>query len=225
MGKHILEEIIGLDRELAELDRQVVEEIGEQSKKIDEVRLFNQAKVLKAMQEKRLSESHFAGSTGYGYGDTGREVTDKIFAQVFGGEDALVRVQMVSGTHALATCLKGVLRPGDTVLSVTGRPYDTLEEVIGIRGNASGNLKEFGINYMQVDLINGCVDYDGIKEKIGQEVKLVFMQRSTGYDWRPALSLKEIEKAIGIVKGLKEDTVCMVDNCYGELSRRRLEPI
>lgn len=224
MPKYNLEELLDLDKELLQLDRLVVDEIKERLQDIDGTRLYNQAKVLKAMQEERLSDSHFPGTTGYGYGDMGREVIDRIFARVFGGEDALVRVQMVSGTHALTTCLRGLLRPGDTLLSVTGRPYDTLEEVIGIRGSSPGNLREFGINYRQVELVEGRIDYEGIKEKMGQDVKVVFLQRSTGYDWRPALSLKEIEKVIDFVKGLKKDVICMVDNCYGEFLERQ-EPL
>ncbi len=218
-----IEEMLKLDKELVHLDRLTVKDIKEQFERIDHIRLFNQAKVLKAMQEERVSDSHFAGTTGYGYGDAGREAIDRIYARVFGGEDALVRMQFVSGTHALTACLKGILRPGDMVLSVTGKPYDTLEEVLGIRGSAPGNLREFGIGYRQVDLLNGRVNYDGIKTEITQDIRLVFMQRSTGYDWRPALSLDEIENIIKTVKGIRKDVICMVDNCYGEFLEK-LEP-
>jgi cystathionine beta-lyase family protein involved in aluminum resistance len=219
----MLEDLLHLEAELVKLDRIVVQDIKGQFEKVDRIRLYNQAKVLKAMQEENLSDSHFAGTTGYGYGDTGREIIDRIYARVFGGEDALVRVQMISGTHALSTCLRGLLRPGDVVLSITGKPYDTLEEVLGIRGNAPGNLREFGIEYAQVDLMDGKIDCEGIERKIGDSVKLVFMQRSTGYDWRPALSIKEIRKVIEYVRKLKEHVIVMVDNCYGEFLEE-LEP-
>ena len=187
---------ISVDRDIQELDRLVVEDIRGEFERIDGIRLVNQAKVLRAMQEEGLAENHFAGTTGYGYGDTGRDVTDRVFARVFGGEDALVRVQMVSGTHALTTCFRAVLRPGDTVLSVTGKPYDTLEEVLGIRGNAPGNLKQFGITYRQVDLKDGRIDLEAVADKLDYSVKLILMQRSTGYDWRPALSIEDIKKAV-----------------------------
>lgn len=219
LGKYI-----EIDRDLQALDSIVVKEIGDEFERIDGVRLVNQAKVLKAMREEGLAESHFVGSTGYGYGDAGRDITDRIFARVFGGEDALVRVQMVSGTHALTTCLRAVLRPGDTVLSVTGRPYETLEEVIGIRGNAPGCFKEFGIGYSQLDLKEGRIDLEAVSGKIDNSVKLIFLQRSTGYDWRPSLSIADIEKAIAYIKGLKKDLIFMVDNCYGEFLEDR-EPL
>jgi cystathionine beta-lyase family protein involved in aluminum resistance len=220
----MLGKIIEIDGDIQRLDRLVAGEIREEFERIDNIRLINQAKVLNAMRQERLSESHFAGTTGYGYGDTGRDITDRIFARVFGSEDALVRVQMVSGTHALTTCFRGILRPGDTVLSVTGRPYDTLEEVLGIRGNAQGNLKEFGIGYIQTDLNNGRIDLKAVNEKMDDTVKLVFIQRSTGYDWRPALSISQIEKTIKHIKGLKNGLVFMVDNCYGEFLEER-EPL
>ncbi len=212
----MLDEIIKVDNDIQRLDRLVSMEIREEFERIDNIRLINQAKVLSAMREERLSESHFSGTTGYGYGDTGREITDRIYARVFGSEDALVRVQMISGTHALATCFRGILRPGDTVLSVTGKPYDTLEEVLGIRGNAPGNLKEFGVDFRQVNLKNGRIDREGIRERLDDGIKLVFMQRSTGYDWRPALSIEDIKKTVKYIKGLKKNLIFMVDNCYGE---------
>lgn len=215
---------ISVDRDIQELDRLVVEDIRGEFERIDGIRLVNQAKVLRAMQEEGLAENHFAGTTGYGYGDTGRDVTDRVFARVFGGEDALVRVQMVSGTHALTTCFRAVLRPGDTVLSVTGKPYDTLEEVLGIRGDAPGNLKQFGITYRQVDLKDGRIDLEAVADKLDYSVKLILMQRSTGYDWRPALSIEDIKKAVEYIKELKSDVYFMVDNCYGEFLEER-EPL
>jgi cystathionine beta-lyase family protein involved in aluminum resistance len=217
-------QLMGFDKDIIELDSLVVRDIREQFDSIDQVRLYNQAKVLKAMQDERLSDTHFAGTTGYGYGDAGRDIIDRIFAKVFGAEDALVRVQMISGTHALSTCLRGILRPGDRMLSITGKPYETLEEVIGIRGNALGNLKEYGIEYDQVDLDgDGRIDLTAVREKLTSKVRLVFMQRSTGYDWRPAVSIGDIKTTIDAVKEMMPDVVVMVDNCYGEFLER-LEP-
>jgi cystathionine beta-lyase family protein involved in aluminum resistance len=220
----MLQQLMGFDKDIIELDNLVVQDIQEQFDNIDQIRLYNQAKVLKAMQDERLSDTHFAGTTGYGYGDAGRDIIDRIFARVFGTDDAMVRVQMISGTHALSTCLRGILRPGDRILSITGRPYETLEEVIGIRGNAPGNLKEFGIEYDQVDLtVDGRIDLAAVTEKMGNRVRLVFLQRSTGYDWRPAVSIEDIKRAVDVVKGIIPEVVVMVDNCYGEFLER-LEP-
>lgn len=211
LGKYIT-----LDDKIRRLDEKVVKDIRDEFEKVNSLRLINQAKVLRAMREEGLAEHHFSGTTGYGYGDAGREITDRIFARVFGSEDALVRVQLVSGTHALTTCFRAILRPGDKILSITGRPYDTLEEVLGIRGNAPGNLREFGIGYLQMDLKDGRIDFESICEGLNSDVKLVLIQRSTGYDWRPAVSIRDIEMAISCIKGLRKDVYIMVDNCYGE---------
>ncbi len=211
LGKYIT-----LDDKIRRLDEKVVKDIRDEFEKVNSLRLINQAKVLRAMREEGLAEHHFSGTTGYGYGDAGREITDRIFARVFGSEDALVRVQLVSGTHALTTCFRAILRPGDKILSITGRPYDTLEEVLGIRGNAPGNLREFGIGYLQMDLKDGRIDFESICEGLNSDVKLVLIQRSTGYDWRPAVSIRDIEMAISCIKGLRKDAYIMVDNCYGE---------
>lgn len=220
----MLSKYITVDGDIRELDRSVKEEIKGEFNRINSIRFVNQAKVLKAMREEGLAENHFAGTTGYGYGDPGREITDRIFARVFGSEDALVRVQLVSGTHALATCFRAVLRPGDTILSVTGKPYDTLEEVLGIRGNAPGNLKEFGICYSQADLKDGRIDLKAVEKVLTPSVKLILLQRSTGYDWRPALSIGDIEEAIQYIRRLKRDVYFMVDNCYGEFLEDREPP-
>jgi len=217
----MLEKYVSIDEGIRELDRKAIKDIRDEFERIDSIRLVNQAKVLSAMREEGLAENHFSGTTGYGYGDAGREITDRIFARVFGSEDALVRVQLVSGTHALTTCLRAVLRPGDTVMSVTGRPYDTLEEVLGIRGDAPGSLREFGVEYLQVNLRDGRVDLAGVKEKMTPSVKLIFIQRSTGYDWRQALSIADIDNTISYIKGLKNDLYFMVDNCYGEFLEER----
>ncbi|MFZ5354205.1 MAG: aminotransferase class I/II-fold pyridoxal phosphate-dependent enzyme [Bacillota bacterium] len=193
------------------------DEIQSQFKKIDEVREYNQYKVLSAMHNNRLSDTHFNYSTGYGYGDIGRDTIDKVYADIFNAEDALVRPQIVSGTHALALCLYGVLRPGDELLAVTGKPYDTLDNIIGIKKTLPGCLKEMGVTYSQVNLTDtGKINYNEITKKINSKTKLALIQRSTGYDWRPSLSMEDIEYTIKFIKIINPDIVCMVDNCYGE---------
>ena len=173
-------------------------------------------KVLRAMQKNHLSEACFAPTTGYGYNDIGRETLEKIYADVFGTEDALVRPQITCGTHALALALMSQLRPGDELLSPVGKPYDTLEEVIGIRPS-NGSLAEYGISYRQVDLLpDGEFDWDGIEKALNEKTKLVTIQRSKGYASRPTLSVKRIGELIHFIKERKPDVLCMVDNCYGE---------
>lgn len=190
---------------------------------IDKTAEYNQLKVIAAMQEHRVSDIHFSGTTGYGYNDLGRETLERVYASVFHTEDALVRPQIVCGTHALYTALAGNLRPGDELLSPVGKPYDTLEEVIGIR-SSNGSLKEYGISYRQVDLLpDGGFDFEGIKSAIHDKTKLVTIQRSKGYQTRPTLSVKRIGELIAFVKGIKPDLICMVDNCYGEFVEE-LEP-
>lgn len=185
--------------------------------KIETVREANQLKVIRAMQLERLSDTHFSGTTGYGYNDRGREVLDAVFARAFGAEDAIVRHSITCGSQALATCLYGLLRPGDEMLSVTGKPYDTLDEVIGIRdSHGAGSLKEYGISYRQIDTIDGKIDYNALEGAIGANTRLVFLQRSRGYAWRAPMTVSEIAKVIGMVKAIKKDTLVMVDNCYGE---------
>jgi len=184
--------------------------------KIDQVAEYNQLKVIHAMQKNRLSESHFAATTGYGYNDTGRDTLEKVYADVFHTEAALVRPQLTCGTHALAVALFSNLRPGEELLSPVGKPYDTLEEVIGIRESA-GSLKEYGISYRQVDLLeDGNFDYDGIAKAINEKTKLVTIQRSKGYQTRPTLSVERIGELIAFIKKCKPSVLCMVDNCYGE---------
>ncbi len=197
-------------------------EIAEQNcsgsfRKFEETAEFNGAKVLNAFAENKVSESCFYGSTGYGYGDIGRETLDKVYAQVFGTEDALVRHNFVSGTHALSTALFGVLRKGDLLVSITGKPYDTLEEVIGISGEAgNGSLMDYGIEYAQVDLnSDGTPDYDKITETV-KNAKVAYIQRSRGYSLRPAYTLDDIEKMVKAIKKGNPDAIIMVDNCYGE---------
>ncbi len=187
--------------------------------KIDEITKYNQEKVLDAFIKHGVSEALFNPTTGYGYDDKGREVLDEIYADIFRAEDALVRHNIVNGTHCLAISLFSVLRPGDTLLAATGKPYDTLEEVIGISGSNNGSLKEFGVNYKQVDLIDGKVDFEGLKQAITPDVKAVILQRSKGYDWRTTLSCEELGETISYIKALKEDAICIVDNCYGEFTQ------
>lgn len=187
--------------------------------RVDEIAQYNQLKVLNAFQKNRISYAHFGETSGYGYDDMGRDTLDKVYADVFGAEDAIVRHNIVSGTQAIASCLYGVLRPGDTMASVVGAPYDTLEEVIGIRGEEDcGSLKDLKIAYKQVDLLpNGDIDYEGITKILTEtKIKLVLIQRSRGYAWRDSLTVEKIGKIIECVKSTSPDTICMVDNCYGE---------
>ena len=184
--------------------------------KIDETAEYNQLKVINAMQECRVSEACLLGTTGYGYNDLGRDTLESVYAKVFNTEDALVRPQITCGTHALALALLSNLRPGDELLSPVGKPYDTLEEVIGIRPS-KGSLKEYGISYRQVDLLeDGSFDYDAIRAAINEKTRLVTIQRSKGYQTRPTLSVEKIGELIAFIKKIKPDTICMVDNCYGE---------
>ena len=189
-------------------------------KEIQKNAQYNQDKVLYAFKKNTVSESHFNPSTGYGYSDRGRDVLDCVFADTFNTQDALVRHSFVSGTHALTVALFGILRPGDTLLSVTSKPYDTLDAVIGIR-KASGSLVDFGINYRQVDFKNNEIDYNGIKAALTNDVKVVFIQRSKGYSLRKALNIDEIGKIVEFVKNINSKVIVAVDNCYGEFVEQR----
>jgi len=183
---------------------------------IDKIAEYNQLKVLHAMQECRVSEACFNYASGYGYSDQGRDTLEEVYAKTFHTEAALVRPQITCGTHALALALSANLRPGDELLSPVGKPYDTLEEVIGIRPS-KGSLAEYGISYRQVDLLeNGTFDYENIKKAINEKTKLITIQRSKGYQTRPSFSVKQIGELIAFVKSIKPDVICMVDNCYGE---------
>lgn len=185
---------------------------------IDDKVKQNLKKTLVSFRNHRLGVHHFASVTGYGHDDLGRETLDQIFAEIMQAEAAIVRVQFVSGTHAIACALFGVLRPGDEMLAVAGAPYDTLEEVIGLRGSGQGSLTDFNINYRQLDLTDqGIIDWEGLKTAIKPETRLVLIQRSCGYSWRSSLSISEIKDIIKIVKEQNSNTVCFVDNCYGEL--------
>lgn len=182
----------------------------------DEVALVNQARVLDSYAKHQVADFHFTPSTGYGYDDAGRDTLERIYADVFGGEAALVRNQIISGTHAIAIALFGVLRPGDELLYITGTPYDTLEEIVGIRGNKKGSLQDFNITYQKVDLFERHFDKEAIKQAIGPNTKMIGIQRSKGYGDRPSFFIKEIEDIIAYVKSIKPDVVVFVDNCYGE---------
>ncbi|MBQ9828279.1 MAG: methionine gamma-lyase family protein [Lachnospiraceae bacterium] len=214
---------MGISEEVYGFCEGCLNELKDRFEAIDRTAEICQLKVIKAMQENRLSERHFGTSTGYGYNDDGREVIERIYADVFHTEDALVRPHITCGTHALTIALFGNLRPGDELLSPAGKPYDTLEEIIGIRP-CGGSLKEYGISYRQVELKeDGSFDYDGIREAVNEKTRLVTIQRSKGYDPRPSFSVKQIGELISFVKSLKPDVICMVDNCYGEFTEE-LEP-
>lgn len=211
---------LGISSQVLEFGKKIEKELKERFDRIDETAEYNQMKVLKAMQDARVSDIHFAATTGYGYNDLGRDVLEDVYARAFHAESALVRPQLVSGTHALHIALSGNLRPGDELLSPVGKPYDTLEEVIGIRDSA-GSLKEYGVTYRQVDLLpDGSFDYEGIAGALGERTRLVTIQRSKGYDTRPTLSVDQIGQLISFIKKLRPDVICMVDNCYGEFVER-----
>ena len=216
-------EQLGISEKVLKFARETEAALKERFEEIDGVAEYNQLKVIKAMQEARVSDIHFAGTTGYGYNDLGRDTLEEVYARAFHGEDALVRPQLISGTHALTVALSGNLRPGDEILSPVGKPYDTLEEVIGILDSV-GSLKEFGITYSQVDLLpDGSFDFEGIRKAINERTKLVEIQRSKGYATRPTLSVARIGELISFIKSIKPDVICMVDNCYGEFVET-LEP-
>ncbi|MDK0701960.1 methionine gamma-lyase family protein [Clostridium perfringens] len=215
----LLKKQYGFTDETIKLYNQAIIDVENEFKIYDEIREYNQLKVLKAFQEERISDNHFTNSTGYGYGDIGRDTLDLVYARIFNAEKALVRPHFVNGTHALGTALFGNLRPGDTILAVTGSPYDTLHSVIGISGEENiGSLKEYGVNYKQVDLVDGKINIKKALEMIKEDesIKLIHMQRSTGYGWRNAFQVKELGEAIKAIKELREDLIVFVDNCYGE---------
>ena len=207
---------MGIDDKVYNLGESILEGLSDRFKEIDRVAEINQLKVVKAMQEARASEACLLGTTGYGYNDIGRDTLEEIYAGIFHTEAALVRPQITCGTHALALALMSNLRPGDELLSPVGKPYDTLEEVIGIRPSM-GSLAEYGITYSQVDLLpNGDFDYEGIRKAINERTKLVTIQRSKGYQTRRSLSVESIGELISFIKSIRSDIICMVDNCYGE---------
>lgn len=214
----------GISQKVLTYCLQKEEQIKEQFQKVDEITEYNQLKVLSAMQKNKLSDIHFAATTGYGYNDLGRDILENIYADVFCAQSALVRPQLISGTHALTVALAGNLRPGDEILSPVGIPYDTLQGVIGIR-KEKGSLREYGITYRQVDLLpEDKFDFDSIEKAITKKTKLVTIQRSKGYQWRTSFSIAQIKELIEFIKSIKQDIICMVDNCYGEFVEMK-EPI
>ncbi|ALX47693.1 aminotransferase class I/II-fold pyridoxal phosphate-dependent enzyme [Lentibacillus amyloliquefaciens] len=197
----------------------------EQHQNVADIVERNQKRVLAAFKNNRVSDTHFHSTTGYGYDDLGREILESVYADVFGGEDALVRPQMVSGTHAISTALFGLLRPGEELLYITGKPYDTLESVIGMNGEQSGSLKDFHVRYNQADLLeDGSIDFENIKHKMTNQTKVIGIQRSKGYDERPSFTINDIEEMVRFVKSINSDVIVFVDNCYGEFVEER-EPL
>lgn len=207
---------LGISPQVLDFAKEIEDSLKERFEAIDSRAEYNQLKVIKAMQDNKVSDIHFAATTGYGYNDLGRDTLEAVYASVFRAESALVRPQLISGTHALHVALSGNLRPGDELLSPNGKPYDTLEEVIGIR-ESPGSLKEYGVTYRQVDLLpDGTFDLDGITKAINEKTKLMTIQRSKGYAARPTFSVDQIGEVIRLAKKIKPDLICMVDNCYGE---------
>lgn len=209
---------------IEELSIKVEKDVEEIYKKIDKICEFNSLKVLKAFQDNKISEMHFGSTTGYGYSDIGRDTIEKVFAQVLKAEDSLVRSQFISGTHALTVTLFALLRPNDTLLSITGKPYDTLDEVIGIKENPS-SLKSYGINFEKIDLINDEFDYEKIEKRLKQgKVKVIEIQRSKGYSTRKSITIEKLEKVISFIKNIDKDVIIMIDNCYCEFVTKK-EPL
>ena len=207
---------LGISNEVFDFGEKILEKLKDRFEKIDSVAEYNQCKVISAMQENHVNATHFAATTGYGYNDAGRDNLEKVYASCFHTEAALVRPQITCGTHALTVALSANLLPGDELLSPVGRPYDTLEEVIGIRKSAC-SLAEYGVTYRQADLKeDGSFDYDAIRAAINEKTKMVTIQRSKGYQMRPTFSVTQIGELIAFVKSIKPDIICMVDNCYGE---------
>lgn len=208
--------MINIDEILLEISKKCEEEIKTELKKIDDICMFNSMKVLNAFHEENISEIHFNTSTGYGYNDIGRDKIEDVYKRIFKCEDALVRTQFISGSHALTVCLFGLLRPNDTLLSITGKPYDTLDEVIGITPNDS-SLKSFGVNYEQIDLVDNNFDFKKIEERLNKDfVKVIEIQRSKGYSTRKSISIENVEEVIKLIKKVSPKTIVMIDNCYCE---------
>ena len=208
--------MIKISDELLKLSQEAEEILREEYKRVDELCEKNSLKVLNAFNNKRVSEVHFNSTTGYGYNDLGRDIIEEVFSEVLGGEDSIVRNQFISGTHALTVCLFSLLRPNDILLSISGKPYDTLDKVIGITPNNS-SLKSYGVKYGQVDLIDDDFDYDGIKREIqSNKIKVIAIQRSKGYSTRKSLCIEKLEKVIKFIKELDKDIIIMIDNCYCE---------
>ena len=217
----LLKEQFHINNNVLELSQQALKDVSGEFQNLDYIKEYNQLKVLKAMQEERVSDIHFTNSTGYGYGDIGRDTLEKVYSRVFNCEDALVRPQIVSGTQALTLALSGNLRPGDTLMSITGTPYDTLLKVRGIDSSDGdiGSLRDFGVKYRQIELTKeGTIDIPKVVEALKEDpsIRMLEIQRSTGYGWRPSLTIEGIRKTIEAVKAVRQDVICFVDNCYGE---------
>lgn len=214
----------GIKDGIIELSKKVEKDLAPIFKEVEEIEEYNSLKVLSAFQKYNLSEMHFNGTTGYGYGDIGRDTIESIFADVFKAEDSLVRTQFISGTHAISTLLFGILRPNDTLISISGKPYDTLDEVIGIVENKS-SLQSYGVKYEQIELINDDFDYKAIEERVKKgNIKLIEIQRSRGYSTRKTIDLEKVEKVIKLIKEIDKNVIIMIDNCYCEFITKK-EPI
>lgn len=213
----ILKNNFKINQQVIELIEEAEKQLVNRFKELDDIMAYNQYKVLDVFHKCRLSDMHFGWNTGYGYNDIGRETLEKAYAELFCTEDAIVRPTIVNGTHALTLTLTGILRPNDELIYSTGKPYDTLEEVIGIRGENNGSLKDFGVSYKQVELTaKGKIDFAALKEAISEKTKMVSLQRATGYGWRKAITIDEIKEWAQFVKEINPNIICMVDNCYGE---------
>lgn len=213
----LLQNEFKIDPSVLKLVQEAESEVQEQFRRLDDIMAYNQYKILAALQKNRLSDMHFGWNTGYGYDDPGRDAVEKIYSDIFHTDSALVRPTIVNGTHALAITLLGILRPGDELIYCTGRPYDTLEEVIGIRGEGNGSLKDYGISYKQVELLpDGSIDLEGVKKAISEKTRMVTVQRATGYGWRKAITIEQIGEWADFVADLNPNIVKMTDNCYGE---------
>lgn len=213
---NILCKHFGIDKDVIDFVNEKEKYILDKFEEIDKIKEYNQFKVINAMQECKLSSTDFNWTTGYGYGDLGRDKVEEIYARVFNTEDALVRPTIASGTHALTLTLSGILRPSDELIAITGAPYDTLQKVIGIKGNIPGNLMEFGIKYKEIPLVNNTIDVNNVLNNIGNRTKILLIQRSTGYSDRRALTVEEIETAVKAIRKENDEVIIMVDNCYGE---------
>ena len=214
----------GIKEDIIKLSKKVEKDLDTMFKEVEEVEEYNSLKVLSAFQKYNLSEMHFNGTTGYGYGDIGRDTIENIFADIFKAEDSLVRTQFISGTHAISTLLFGILRPNDTLISISGKPYDTLDEVIGIVENKS-SLQSYGVKYEQIELINDDFDYKAIEERVKKgNIKLIEIQRSRGYSTRKTIDLEKVEKVIKLIKDIDKNIIVMIDNCYCEFVTKK-EPI
>ncbi|SCJ81014.1 methionine gamma-lyase [uncultured Eubacterium sp.] len=206
-----------IEEKVLELVKKAEQAISKEFAALDDTMAFNQYKVLSALQKNRIADMHFAWNTGYGYDDPGRAAVESVYAEIFGTEAALVRPTIVNGTHALAITLMGILRPGDELIYCSGGPYDTLEEVIGIRGEGKGSLKEYGITYQQVELLpDGSIDLETLGKAISEKTKMVSVQRATGYGWRKSITVNQIKELTDFVHQKNPNIVCMADNCYGE---------